>query len=79
MGYPYPYCCLLCAFLGPILGSYPEGPCTQIVYTMAPKYYKANVYTIWVHGPSGIAGGFQSFVAGCIDIVWLFFFFGGGG
>ena len=34
----------------------PRGPCTQIVYTLAPKYlyrdyFKAKVYTIWVHGP----------------------------
>ena len=36
----------------------PKGPCTQIVYTLAPKYlnrgyFKAKVYTIWVHGPLG--------------------------
>ena len=36
----------------------PQGPCAQIVYTVAPKYlygdyFKANVYTIWVHGPLG--------------------------
>ena len=41
------------------LPSYPKGPCTQIVYTLAPKYlyrdyFKAKVYTIWVHGPSGL-------------------------
>ena len=40
------------------LGSYPKGPCTQIVYTLAPKYlysdyFKDKVYTIWVHGPLG--------------------------
>ena len=35
----------------------PKGPCTQqIVDTSAPKYlyrdyFKAKVYTIWVHGP----------------------------
>ena len=34
----------------------PKGPCTQIVYTSAPMYlnrdyFKAKVYTIWVHGP----------------------------
>ena len=34
----------------------PKGPCTQIVYTLAPKYLnrdyiEAIVYTIWVHGP----------------------------
>ena len=38
---------------------YPKGPCTQIVYTLALKYLyrdyiKANVYTIWVHGPLGV-------------------------
>ena len=37
---------------------HPKGPCTQIVYTFAPKYLnrdycKAKVYTIWVHGPLG--------------------------
>ena len=41
----------------------PKGPCTQIVYTLAPKYVyysdyvKANVYpvyTIWVHAPLGL-------------------------
>ena len=36
----------------------PKGPCTQRVYTLAPKYldrdyFKAKVYTIWVHGPLG--------------------------
>ena len=36
----------------------PKGPCTPIVYTLAPKYlhrdyFKAKVYTIWVHGPLG--------------------------
>ena len=35
------------------------GPCAQMVYTLAPKYLyrdyiKANVYTIWVHGPLGV-------------------------
>ena len=34
----------------------PKGPCTQIVYTLAQEYlereyFKAKVYTIWVHGP----------------------------
>ena len=34
----------------------PKGPCTQIVYTLGPmyplrEYFKAKVYTIWVHGP----------------------------
>ena len=38
----------------------PKGPCTQIVYTLGPmylhrEYFKANVYTIWVHGPLGKA------------------------
>ena len=47
----------------------PKGPCTQIVYTLAPKYlygdyFKANVYTIWVHGPLGLLlyGGSNSSV-----------------
>ena len=36
----------------------PEGPCTQIVYTLAPmylnrEYFKANVCIIWVLGPLG--------------------------
>ena len=36
----------------------PKGPCTQIVYTLVPmylyrEYFKAKVYTIWVHGPLG--------------------------
>ena len=36
----------------------PKGPCTQIVYTLGPmylyrEYFKAKVYTIWVHGPLG--------------------------
>ena len=34
----------------------PKGTCTQTVYTSAPKYlyrdyFKANAYTVWVHGP----------------------------
>ena len=38
---------------------YPKGPCTQIVYTLGPmylyrEYFKANVYTISVHGPLGL-------------------------
>ena len=38
---------------------YPEGPRTQKVYTLAPKYLyrdyvKAKVYTIRAHGPSGL-------------------------
>ena len=33
----------------------PEAPCANIVYTLTPKYlygdpFKAEVYTIWVHG-----------------------------
>ena len=37
-------------------GFYYKGPCTQIVYTLGPmypyrEYFKANVCTIWVHGP----------------------------
>ena len=48
---------LLLATLDP-KWSYPMGPCNQIVYTLAPKYLyrdylKANVYTVWVHGPLG--------------------------
>ena len=36
--------------------SSPKGPCARIVYTLAPRYpytdyFKAKVYTIWVHGP----------------------------
>ena len=39
---------------------YPKGPCTQMAYTLAPmylyrEYFKAKVYTIWVHGPLGVA------------------------
>ena len=35
--------------------SNPKSPCTSIAYTLAPKYlvrdyFKAKVYTIWVHG-----------------------------
>ena len=34
------------------------GPQTQLVYTLGPmslyrEYFKAKVYTIWVHGPLG--------------------------
>ena len=41
------------------LEGFPKGPCTQIVYTLRPmylcrEYFKANVYTIWVHGPLGV-------------------------
>ena len=39
---------------------HPKGPCAQIVYTLGPipmylyrEYFKAKVYTIWVHGPLG--------------------------
>ena len=36
----------------------PKGPCTQTVYTLAPKYlnrdyFKAKVYTISLHGTLG--------------------------
>ena len=36
--------------------TFPKGPYTHIVYTLAPMYlyrdyFKANVYTIGVHGP----------------------------
>ena len=49
----------VCASLG-MVGPF-QGPCTQIVYTLAPKYlykgyFKAKVYTIWVPGP--LEGGF---------------------
>ena len=54
-----------CSFKGSCRGSrrVPKGPCAQIVYTLAPKYpyrvyFKAKVYTIWVHGPLG--GVFRS-------------------
>ena len=38
---------------------FPKGSCTQIVYTLGPmylyrEYFKAKVYTIWVHGPLGL-------------------------
>ena len=47
-----------CNFDLGVWGVFPKGPCTQIVYTLAPKYlyrdyFKAKVYTIWVHGPLG--------------------------
>ena len=37
----------------------PQGSMLQVVYTLAPKYlytdyFKAKVYTSWVHGPLGI-------------------------
>ena len=49
---------------------YPKGPCTQIVYTLAPmylyrEYFKANVYTIQVHGPLGIGTWSLTSVARC--------------
>ena len=39
---------------------FPKGPCTQIVYTLAPmylyrEYFTAKVYTVWVHGPLGFS------------------------
>ena len=45
---------IICAHILPN----PTGPCTQTVYTLAPKYlhrgyFKVKVYTIWVHGPFG--------------------------
>ena len=47
--------CILYRYMEP----YPKGPCTQIVYTLGPtylyrEYFKAKVYTIWVHGPLGL-------------------------
>ena len=38
---------------------YPKGPCAQIVYTLALKYFLygylgPKVYTLWVHGPLGL-------------------------
>ena len=49
-------------FITPVTKSHEplsKGPCTQIVYTLAPKYLnrdyiEAIVYTIWVHGPLGL-------------------------
>ena len=54
-----PHCCLERAakvYSCPQLDLMPQGPCSQIVDTLAPKYLhrgylKAKVYTIWVHGP----------------------------
>ena len=51
--------------------SYPKGPCTQIVYTLAPKYLyrdyiKAKVYTIWAHGPLGLVNA-----AARLDMLYL--------
>ena len=42
-----------------------KGPCTHIAYTLVPKYLnrdymKANVYTIWLHGPLGEDGFFNA-------------------
>ena len=43
-----------------LLGVYPKGPCSQIVYTLALKYtslyryFGAKLYAIWVHGPLGL-------------------------
>ena len=36
----------------------PKGPCSQILNTLGPmylhsEYFKAKIYTIWVHGPLG--------------------------
>ena len=44
----------------PTPAAFPKGPCTHIVCTLALKYslYRyigPKVYTIWVHGPLGIA------------------------
>ena len=38
----------------------PKGPCTHIVYTLAPKYlyrdyFQAKVCTTWVHGRQSMA------------------------
>ena len=37
----------------------PKGPCAQILYTLALmkslyRYFRASVYSIWVHGPLGV-------------------------
>ena len=37
----------------------PKGPCTQIVDTLAVmwslhRYFSANAYTTWLHGPLGL-------------------------
>ena len=53
-----PHKTILIMVLGSLSLKHPKGPCTQIVYTLAPKYLyrdylSANVYTIWVHGPLG--------------------------
>ena len=42
----------------PIVQTFPKAPCPEIVCTLAPKYqcrdyFKAKVYTIWVHGSLG--------------------------
>ena len=41
-----------------LAASLPKGPCTYIVYTWALKglpysSFRAQIYTIWVHGPLG--------------------------
>ena len=47
--------------LGLHFPNFPKGPCTQTVYTVAPRYlyrdyFKAKVYTtIWVRGPLGMS------------------------
>ena len=60
-------------------GAFPEGPCTEIVYTLAPKYlyrdyFKAKVYTIWVHGPLGFGSdpGLNGLLEDCVPR-WLGF------
>ena len=60
--------------------TYLKGPCTQIVYTLAPKYlhryyFKAKVYTaytIWVHGPMRLesqADRTKCGLAGCRQVL----------
>ena len=44
---------IICKVLIRALGF--KGPCSQIVYTLALRYFGARkVYTMWVHGPSRI-------------------------
>ena len=47
--------------------SYPKGPCAQIVSTLGPmylrQYFKAKVYTIWIHGPLGVVYPSQKILA----------------
>ena len=48
----------------------PKGPCTQIVDTLALKYlnrdyFKAKVYTTWVHGPLGFRAFHSSGLKWC--------------